>query len=194
MKKFNVQATNASDINMNRPNSARRLLERLNSPLLNIASQISPSPVSHSPGESTNLRRAKNEFEQISGGRLVLAEQHYHGDDVSHRIFHIECGHYSWVSLRCLRVIGAQRACIYCSDPTSMNKIGGLAEVQRFVRHKSLNKAYLLHRNHVGEIDDIYDFYCVRCRLTYQAPFTFFLRYAPETNGCPCCAEREGQR
>lgn len=177
-----------------RPSSARRLLKRLKSPLLFIASQLTPQSTSSTPLVLTRYEAAKKEIEQLSEGRLALAEKMYEDDKRPHRLYDHECGNYFWTSLARLRSIGASKACAYCNDPTSLNQIGGLFEIQRFVRQKSLGNAYLLHRNVLIEIDDIYDFYCARCRLTYQAPFSRFVRFAPETNACPSCEAREGCR
>lgn len=176
-------------------NAAQRVLARLKSPLLYLASELPTRPPSHT---SLVTKKISKEVEDLSGGRFSLAnEQNFDGYDVDMmrclklRMVDHQCRQYSWLSLSQLRVLGPDRACCYCYEPQNFEQIGGKIEIQKFVLHRSHQKAYFGNRNIIGHINDVYEFICIRCRsMTYDTPFTWFLRDSPGTNGCPCCEQR----
>lgn len=169
---------------------ARRLLGRLKIPSLFIASEL---PHSHSPFPLVppTLRHAKEEVERISRGRLTLVDRKYLGDNRRHKIYDHQCCHYFWMSLSQLKCIGTKNACPYENMPTDLQQIGGLRELQNFVSHRSLGAVYLQDQNTIGTFNDIYDFYCARCCIPFEAPFVYFLRFSPESNACPSCMAKE---
>lgn len=176
-------------------NAAQRVLAKLKSPFLCLASELPTNPPSHA---SLIKMKISRQIEDLSDGRFSLAsDQNLDGYDeemmrcLKLRMFDHNCRHYSWLSLTQLRVLGPERACCYCFEPQNLEQIGGKIEIQKFVLHRSHQKTYFGNRNSIGDISDVYDFICIRCRsLSYDAPFTWFLRDSPGTNACPCCEQR----
>lgn len=174
-------------------NAARRLLNRLKSPFLSIASDSCPQ----SP-RSLVSRRIGREIENLFGGRFSLANnQNFNTNDEELlrysklRIYDHRCEKYFWMSIAQLQALGPDRACCHCADPVSLDQIGGKIEIQQYVLRRSLNNVYFGNRNLIGDMTDIYDFICIRCKCTtYEAPFVWFLRDSPGTNACPCCEQR----
>ena len=176
-------------------NAARRVLTQLKSPLLYLASELPTNPPSQA---SIMARRISREVEKLSDCRFSLANgQNLHGYDADAirytklRMVDHRCSQYVWLSLAQLQALGPNRACCHCFEPQNLDHIGGKAEIQKFVLQRSLQKTYFSHQNNVGDISDVYEFICITCKsLTYDAPFTWFLRDSPGTNACPCCQNR----
>lgn len=177
--------------------TAKRLLERLNSPFLFLASDLENPKNPHTP-VSVLSRQNAQEIEGFSGGRLAFSD-----DSASkfedqglqrfrkRRIYDHQCGKYFWMTAAKIKAVGPDRACPHCNEPQSLDEIGGKTEIQQFVLQRSQQMAFFGNRNHIGDITDVYDFHCIRCKgMPYEAPFIWFLRDSPGTNACPCCAQR----
>lgn len=193
---------------------AKRLLEELDSPLLQLASQI---PLTRNPtsrlSASPEQRLVAAEVEKVSRGRFSLArDQQQNGNEWSRytrlKIVHHACQRYSWVSMALLEALGGtEKCCCYCSEPLSLGHIGrttDLTSIQRFVEIRSAGKVRFSDLNCLEDVnlDDIFLFECLSpCRgLVYDIPFLWFLRYSkpgnsPEdTCGCPCCTANQTQK
>lgn len=182
---------------------ARRLLEELNSPLLQLASQLHESSHPHL-SDSLRLRSVATEVEKVSRGRFTLARDQPQIDGEWSRstrlkVIHNFCQHYSRLSIAQLEALGGtEKCCCYCSEPLSLDHIGrDLAEIQRFVEIRSGGKVRFSDQNCIEgfDISDVFLFDCLTpCRgLEYDLPFIWFLRDSMPGNspdhtcGCPCC-------
>ena len=191
-------------------NKAVRLLERLKSPLLHIASKIPPqtrNPHFHRH-VSPDVKRLAAKVESLSGGRFVLAkDQHVDIQRLTKfvrlKVYDVVCGQCSWVPLATLEaeVHRLDRCCCCCGEPTSFKHIGDKA-VQRFVEIRSGGRTHFSWRNSTENLDfsDIFVFNCLFCKGgPYDSPFTWFLRDSKPgestgTCGCPCCEQKLGLR
>jgi len=192
-------------------NKAERLLERLKSPLLHIASKLplnTKTPHSHrhvTPG----VRHLATKVENLSGGRFVLArDQQINIKEMTNftrlKIYDSECGHCSWLSQALMNALSRQpdRWCCICGDPLSLEHIGNgdKTSIQRFVEIRSGGKAFFSWRNSIegSDMTDIFIFNCLICETQlYETPFIWFLRDSKpgdsiETCGCPCCEQKLG--
>lgn len=175
--------------------AARRVLTKLKSPFLCLASELPPNALSQA---SLIAKKISREVEDLTGGRFSLSkDQNLGGYDeemmrcLKLRMYDHQCGQYTWLSLAQVRVLGPERACCYCFEPQNLEQIGGKIEIQKFVLHRSHQKAYFGNRNSIGDITDVYEFICIRCKsMSYDAPFTRFVSDSPDTNGCPCCEQK----
>jgi len=193
------------------PSAALRLLDKLKSPLLKLASQLpsttKPQPHRHlSPG----MRQVATAIESLSGGRFSLArDQRDPGSDLSLltrlKIYDHKCGHCSWLTVG--QMEGLQnhldKWCAYCAaEPMSFQHIGDLTSVQRFVELRSGGKTFFSTNNEIEHADfsDIMAFNCLHpCRgMLYHIPFNWFLvesapltvfESIPRTCGCPACTD-----
>ncbi len=181
---------------------ARRLLERLKSPFLHIASQL-PS-TTHTPHfhqhVSPDVRQLAAKVETLSGSRFILTRDQ--SIDVKNlnkfallKVYDIACGHSSWLSLAQMEADSSRldRWCCYCGEPRSFRHIGD-DSVHRFVELRSGGRTFFSRRNETDgrDLTDIFLFNCLVCKGGhYDAPFTWFLRDSKpgssETCGCPCC-------
>lgn len=187
-------------------NAATRLMERLKSPLLQIASQL-PSTESPHSRISVSLRVRRQvaaEVEYLSVGRFSLANDQQSKDKEWTRhtrikVVHHTCQRYSWLSLAQIEAYGgSKKCCCYCSEPLSLDHIGtDLSSIQRFTEIRSGGKVRFSDSNNLEEVDlnDVFLFQCISpCRgLEYDLPFVWFLRDSKpgssfdDTCGCPCC-------
>ena len=188
-------------------NVATRLLEKLRSPLLHIASKL-PSTQSPHPQITDSLRARRQvavEIEYLSGGRFALArDQNLSEEELTRyiplKIVHHACQNYSWLSIAQLEALGGgEGCCCYCSDePLSLCHIGhDLASIQRYVEVRSYGQTRFSHLNCVdyADLSDIFIFQCLSSScsgLEYDAPFLWFLN--TPWWGCPSCkAKAYGQ-
>lgn len=174
--------------------NVKRLLDSLKIPSLMVASQILHNSPSSPSVLSPTTRRAQGEILSLSGGRLTLAENCFHGELFKHRLYDSQCGNYFWSSLGLIKSLGHDLVCPYCTDKhlVGFDQIGGLAEVMRFVLIKGLGKTYFLSRNRLGELGESCRFYCSECKIPYDASFASFLAQAGRTNACPSCLAKKG--
>lgn len=177
--------------------TAKRLLERLNSPFLFLASDLENLKKPHTPVSVLSKQIAK-EVERFSGGRLALSTDPAPRVESlgllrfsKLRIYDHRCGNNFRMTVAKMKAVGPDKACPHCNEPRSLDEIGSKAEIQQFVLQRSQNMAFFGNRNRIGDIADVYDFHCIRCKgMPYEAPFNWFLRDSPGTNACPCCAQR----
>jgi len=208
--KISNRNTNTIDATKSKTqNNAERLLERLKSPLLHIASKLpqnTKNPHSHRH-VTLSVRQLSAKVENLSGGRFVLAKDqqiNFQGLTRSTRlkIYDAECGHCSWFSQAQMETYALQlnRWCCFCGNPISFEHIGNgdKAAIQRFVEIRSSGATFFSWRNTIIGFDmsDIFIFNCIICGgLSYEAPFLWFLRdskpgASTETCGCPCCEQK----
>ena len=214
MKKSNMPAPAKNTIPF--PNKklspAERLLDKLKSPLLSLASNLPPkqNPQSHF---SLVKRQISQEIEGLSGGRFTLAKGQKFCYEIPDQYTPLklvchECQQYSWVTIGQLSayIDNPQKCCCYCEEPLSLEHIGPtLPDVQRFVEVRSGGKTFFSMSNTIlgGDLSDIYAFNCLNpCRgLLYDTPFIWFLRdskpvksisgfTSEQTCGCPCCTDK----
>ena len=189
---------------------AKRLLEKLKSPHLHLASQhLTKNPKTHHSA-SLRARQMAEEVETLSRGRFTLARnQQLNVDNWTRstrlKMVHIGCQRESWVSLAQLEVFGGtEKCCCYCSEPLSLDHISAdfdLSSIQRFVEIRSGGKVRFSDKNSIEGFDirDVFLFECLApCRrLEYDLPFIWFLRDSKpgnsreDTCGCPCCTARQ---
>jgi hypothetical protein len=172
-----------------------RLLERLKSPLLHIASKIpqTRNPHSHFPHD---MRPYAAQVEKLSGGRFSLARDqqlnsHDWTRDTRLKLLDHVCLQYSWVSLTQLEQLGgSEKCCCYCGEPMSISHIGNdITSMQRFTQVRTGGRIFYNHRNKVenADIKDVFLFHCITpCKgLPYDSTFREVLN-TPNA-GCPCC-------
>jgi hypothetical protein len=196
--------------------AALRLLDKLKSPLLKLASQLplttKPQPHRHlSPG----MRQVATAIESLSGGRFSLArEQRDPESDLSLltrlKVYDHTCGHYSWLTVGQMDALQNRldKWCAYCAEePMSFQHIGGISDCQRFVELRSGGRTHFNPRNIIDDADftDIMKFNCLAstCKgLFYEIPFSWFLYESKplssfpdlpieHTCGCPACTDRQ---
>jgi hypothetical protein len=190
-------------------NNAERLLERLKSPLLHIASKLpqnTKTPHSH-PHVTPSVRQLAAKVENLSGGRFVLARDEQINIQKLTRftrlkIYDTACGHVSWLSEAQMHSFSRQldRWCCLCGDPLSFEHIGNgdKTSIQRFVEIRSGGRVFFSWRNNIEDSDmtNIFIFNCITCGgQGYETPFIWFLRdskpgMSTETNGCSCCEQK----
>ena len=194
-------------------NKAQRLLERLNSPFLHIASELPPKtqkPYSHR--HESPLVKVKEAIETLSSGRFSLARDQSDAEDLPGRyvplkmVCHV-CQNYSWVTIGQLSAYESspEKCCCYCEEPLSLEHIGStIAEIQRFVEVRSGGKTRFSQNNSIlgADLTDVFTFNCLMpCRgLLYDSPMIWFIQEskplksfcefkAEMTCGCPACTD-----
>lgn len=197
-------------------NNAQRLLDKMKSPLLSLASNLPQTQTPHSH-VSLVKRQISQEIEKLSEGRFSLAKGQKFCNETPDQytllklVCH-ECQQYSWVTIGQLSayIDNPQKCCCYCEEPLSLEHIGPtLPDVQRFVEVRSGGKTFFSMSNTIlgCDLSDIYAFNCLNpCRgLLYETPFIWFLRdskpvksfsgfTSEQTCGCPCCTDRQIQK
>lgn len=194
---------------VNTTSKAKRLLDRLKLPSLQLGPKMPPSTLTPRPHLSLAWRRVAQEVEDLSGGRFSLAKDQNSFDleprhDMLFKVYdHKEgCGHYSWLTMPLMTSIKQlDRWCCYCSEPMSFSHIGpSLADCQHLVGIRSGNAVHYNWRNSVeGCLTDVKEFFCFKPEHGwYCTPFTWYLEESkpissflgpPPTNACPHCTE-----
>jgi hypothetical protein len=173
-------------------NPAKRLLDRLKSPMLFIASEI---PLTQNPQSPLSQKTGPIalEVENLSGGRFSLAKDQelpdpnyeYYQDCVLKVLDHV-CGHYSWVSINQMKVLNS-KSCAHCFKPLSLEHIGSTkAEIQEYILEN--RKVFFSHRNSI-EYADLSDVFYLNCLTCGGMAFESTLSRVFDTPwaGCPCC-------
>lgn len=196
--------------------TAQRLLERLKSPLLFLASQqpLNPkTPHPHHRFASPAVKQIARAVESLSQGRYTLArDQEIVDEELTHlsrvKIYDHLCGHYSWMTLAQMDALQERLKtwCAYCADePISFRHIGNIDDVCRFVELRSGGKARFNPRNDIEHNDftDIFAFNCLSpsCKgMYFETSFAWFLHESKpltafpdfpfeQTCGCPACTD-----
>jgi hypothetical protein len=174
-------------------NKARRLLDRLKSPALFIASEI---PLTQTPQSPLSLKTGPiaMEVENLSGGRFSLAKgqeipdpnHEYYQYRLLKVLDHV-CGHYSWVSISQMKVLGPE-ICAYCFEPLSLEHIGSKTDIKDFLLARTHGKVFFSQRNTVeyADLSDLFALNCIPCGgRGFESPLTWVID--TPWAGCPCC-------
>ena len=174
-------------------NKARRLLDRLKSPALFIASEI---PLTQTPQSPLSLKTGPiaMEVENLSGGLFSLAKgqeipdpNHEYYQYCLLKVLDHKCGHYSYVSINQMKVLGPE-SCAYCSKPLSLEHIGSKTEIQEFILARTNRRVFFSQRNSIeyADLSDIFALNCIPCGgRGFESPLTWVLD--TPWAGCPCC-------
>jgi hypothetical protein len=212
-KGFNYHMKNSTS-----PNKARLLLERLKSPFLYVASEITPKTQTPQTHRHTSplvkvMKQTAEAIESLSSGRFSLAKEQPSFDELPGRyvplkmVCHV-CQNYSWVTIGQLSAYenNPAKCCCYCEEPLTMDHIGPtLSDVQNFVAVRSGGKVRFSNSNSIlgTDLSDIFAFNCLKpCRgLLFDSPMRWFLEESKPlksfsefkgemTCGCPACTDR----
>jgi hypothetical protein len=171
----------------------KRLLGKLNSPLLFIASELL-QPKNPQSSLSVKTRSIAVEVESLSKGRFSLTQDQELPDPEDeyyrYRLLKLRdrvCGHVSYVSLIQLKLLGPE-SCAYCFKPLSLEHIGSKTEIQEYLLARTNQRVFFSQRNSIEDADlsDIFALNCIPCGgRGFESPLTWVID--TPWSGCPCC-------
>ena len=135
------------------------------------------------------LKTARTAFRKLSNGELELLTTVYRGEDQRHEVFHHACGQHSWISLKELQTLPPGKFCPHCHGTEDLARFGCIENIQVSVFRQSGDATYFFACNPLGTADQVYIFWCLHHRCSYEATFAEFQRNKSKSNGCALCKQ-----